>query len=64
MQVTRKCLKTKKKKQINEGKFQLMFISPEALFSETVWKHILSTELYWVNLVDLIVDEAHCVNKW
>ncbi len=54
---------TKDKQRIREGKFQVILMSPNALFSGT-WKHILSTKIFRENLVGTIVDEAHCVKKW
>ena len=53
-----------KRQQIKAGMFQVIFMSPEALFCTTVWKNTLSTELYRINLVAMVVDEAHCVKKW
>ncbi len=55
---------TKDKERIREGKFQVILMSPEALFSGTTWKHTLSTNIFRENLVGMIVDEAHCVKKW
>ena len=49
---------------IRRGEFQLVFLSPEALFATLEWRRMLSTDLYRTNLVGFIVDEAHCVKKW
>ena len=51
-------------KMAKEGRIQVIFISPEALFSGTVWKQLLSTDVYRTNLAGMIVDEAHCIKKW
>ena len=52
------------KRKIRKGECQLVFIIPEALFLDTEWRRMLSSDLYRTNLVGFIVDEAHCVKKW
>ena len=52
------------KKEILEGKCQVVFISPESLFTGRRWRDMLRQEPYRSNLVGFIVDEAHCVKKW
>ena len=52
------------RKQILEGKCQLVFISPESLFTGRRWREMLREEPYLSNLVGIVVDEAHCVKKW
>ena len=52
------------RRKIRKGECQLVFISPEALFLNTEWRRMLSSDLYRTNLVGFIVDEAHCVKKW
>lgn len=52
------------KRQIRKGIYQVIFMSPEALFATTEWRQMLSTEYYRLNLVAMVVDEAHCVKKW
>ena len=49
---------------IQHGDYQIIFLSPEALFCTMEWRRVLSTEHYKVNLVGLVVDEAHCIKKW
>lgn len=46
------------------GKFQLVYLSPEALLTNATWRDMLLSPMYQSNLVALIVDEAHCVKKW
>lgn len=41
-----------------------MFISPEALFLATEWRRMIAGDLYGKNLMEFVVDEAHCVKKW
>ena len=50
--------------EVCDGKFQLVYLSPEALFTNPVWRDMLQSAVYQSNLVALIVDEAHCVKKW
>ena len=47
-----------------KGEYQIICISPEALFLSTRWRNILSTVTYRSNLVGFIIDEAHCIKKW
>ncbi len=49
---------------IEKGDYQIVFISPEALFFGTEWRQILSSRIYHLKLVGFIVDEAHCIKKW
>lgn len=52
------------RRKILRGEFQLVFISPEALFLATEWRRMLAGDLYGKNLVGFVIDEAHCVKKW
>ena len=49
---------------VRQGKFQLMFVSPESVIRNSLWKEILTSEFYKDSLVALVVDEAHCVKHW
>ena len=49
---------------VRKGEYQIIFISPEALFLSTRWRNMLSTVTYRSNLVGFIIDEAHCIKKW
>ena len=49
---------------IVNGKHQLVFMSPEALFGSLEWRKMLSTDIYMNNLLAFVVDEAHSVKKW
>ena len=53
---------TKDKQRIREGKFQVILMSPEALFSGTTWKHILSkviTTMLYRKIV--LLKELHLI---
>ncbi len=52
------------KKDIQEGKVQVIFVSPETLFCGTQWRRLLCTDLYRANLIAFVVDEAHCIKDW
>ena len=46
------------------GLYQLVYLSPEALLTNPMWRDMLLCPVYTDNLVALVVDEAHCVKKW
>ncbi|WP_298612713.1 ATP-dependent DNA helicase RecQ [uncultured Thermosynechococcus sp.] len=41
--------------------YRLLYLSPESLFSNPLWQHLCSSQV-WLN--GLIVDEAHCLVQW
>lgn len=49
---------------LQDGSYQIIFISPEALLSGTEWKRLLCTDVYRESLAAFIIDEAHCIKKW
>ena len=51
------------KRRIHKAEYQLVFVSPEALFFTIEWRAMLSSDIYRRFLVGFIVDEAYCVNK-
>ena len=50
--------------EICDGKFQLVYMSPESLLTNATWRDMLQSDVYQTNLVAFVVDEAHCVKKW
>ena len=54
---------SREKNSVREGKYQLLFFSPESL-SKRQWFDQLQLEPYRSNIVALVIDEAHCVKKW
>ena len=50
--------------KIENGDFQMIFISPESLFCGTQWRRLLCTDVYRKNLVAFVIDEAHCIKNW
>ena len=47
-----------------EGRYQLVFISPEQLICKERFRSMCKSDCYTEKLVALVVDEAHCVKKW
>ena len=52
------------RRRMRKGEYEVLYVSPEALFGTLAIRRMLSTDLYRANLVGFIVDEAHCVKKW
>ena len=52
------------KEEVCEGKYQLVFTSLESLLMDPTWRNMLLSPIYQENLVALVINEAHCVNKW
>ena len=50
--------------EICAGKFQLVYMSPESLLTNATWRDMLQSDVYRTNLVEFVVDEAHCVNSF
>ncbi len=50
--------------EVHEGRYQVLFFSPESLLRHERWRDMLLSTVYKKKLVGLIVDEAHCVKKW
>lgn len=47
-----------------QGKFSLVYISPEQLLARGKWREMLRSDVYQKRMVGFAVDEAHCVKKW
>jgi len=52
------------KSKVLKGEVQLVFISPESLLGNTLFRNMLLTDCYNDHLVGVAVDEAHCVKTW
>ena len=57
-------LDAKSMDSVKSGKYALVFISPEAIIGGCMWREMLRSQIYQENLVAVVVDEAHCVEKW
>ena len=49
---------------VQDGKYQLVYISPESMLSTLFWRDMFLSDIYRQNLMCLAVDEAHLVEKW
>ena len=50
--------------RVIEGKHQLVFCSPENLLENPSLRDMLTSSTYKDKLVAIVVDEAHCIDKW
>ena len=50
--------------KICAGSYPLVFLSPEALLTDAIWRDMLQGAVYKERLVGVAIDEAHCVKKW
>ena len=50
--------------RVAEGSYPVIFVSPEALMTKSIWRNVLLSEVYQKHLVAVVIDEAHCVKKW
>ena len=48
-------------KDIEQGKFTFVYLSPESTLSTERWRSMLQSEIYHENLISIAVDEVHCV---
>ena len=46
------------------GKIQLVFISPESIICNTLYRGMLMSSTYKEKIAALVIDEAHCVKTW
>ena len=49
---------------VTRGRVSLIFMSPESLMGCCKWREMFRSPIYQRNLVGLIIDEAHCIDKW
>ena len=49
---------------VEKGEFPLVFMSPESLVSGCRWREMFRLAIYQANRVGVVVDEAHCIDKW
>ena len=46
------------------GQIQLVYISPESLLGNPLFRSMLLSESYKTRFRGVVVDEAHCVKLW
>ena len=51
-------------RDVLKGAIQLVYISPEALLYNSVYRNMLLTTPYKQHLMALVIDEAHCIKTW
>lgn len=49
---------------IMEGRFSLVFGSPECWIQTRKWRQMLSSAVYKDNIIGVVVDEVHLTYKW
>ena len=50
--------------QVEKGEISLVFMSPELMITGCRWREMFRSAVYQENLGAVVVDEAHCVDKW
>ena len=50
--------------RVLHGQVQLVYITPENIMDNPMYRNMLLSNIYREKLVGLIVDEAHCVKLW
>ena len=60
----RESMNESEKKAVLNGKYQVLYASPESLLTVDMWRDMLSGKQYLNNLIAVAVDEAHCVDTW
>ena len=50
--------------KVKNGDCQLIYISPESMLAVPYWRQMFQSTVYQDNLVCVIIDEAHFVEKW
>ena len=53
-----------KKQGVTQGQHQLVYFTPETLVLSRSWRRVLNSCVYEEHLKALVIDEAHCVQKW
>ena len=51
-------------KEVEAGKYRLVYASPESMLSADRWRRMLTSKVYQKNLIGIAVDEAHCISHW
>ena len=51
-------------KGVVEGRFPIVYGSPEAWLKNERWRKVLSCEIYRSKLCAIAVDEAHVIKQW
>ena len=49
---------------VQKVEFLVVFVSPEFLVSGCRWREMFHSAIYQANLVGIVVDEVHRIDKW
>ena len=59
-----KCKQSVLGQDVENGQYQIVFFSPECMLTELKWREMFRSEVYQKNVIGLVIDEAHCIEKW
>lgn len=51
-------------RRVLSGEVQLVYITPENIVENPLYRGMLTSKTYREKLVALVVDEAHCIKLW
>ena len=51
------------KRGVKNGEYSLVYMSPESM-TVLQWREMFWSQLYQQRLKGIVIDEAHCVEKW
>ena len=54
----------KEAKALEEGRYQVVYGTPEAWLNNERWRKMLSSDIYTSKLCAIAVDEAHIIKQW
>ena len=49
---------------VMNGEYSLVYMSPESMMTVLQWREMFRSQLYQQRLKGIVIDEAHCVEKW
>lgn len=52
------------KSAVAAGHYQLVYLSLESLLCVLHWREMFRSAAYQRNFIAVVIDEAHCVEKW
>lgn len=52
------------KKDVESGKYSIVYGSPESWLQNERWRSMLSSDVYSENLCTVAIDEAHVIRQW
>ena len=58
-----KCKQSVLGQDVENGQYQIVFFSPECMLTELKWREMFRSEVYQKNVIGLVIDEAHCIEK-